>query len=201
MPNNSTMTDAAVMNVLFMKFQDLCRSGKDAHLSFESKWVFTSTFPQDIYAQAGFKLILLPISQTNWVGVGLSWAELRMELLILMIQSQVLMDWAGLILATMNKHEIMNSKNNNNKLGLNWAKLSSSCDWATLGVHLIFTDYTLPISNSGYTCLGWVDLLYIVPLQATPCQLKITKQTAPSCLLAIYGQFQAASLLSRGWGW
>ena len=35
MPNNSTMTDAAVMNVLFMKFQDLCRSGKDAHLSFE----------------------------------------------------------------------------------------------------------------------------------------------------------------------
>ena len=42
-------------------------------------------------AQAGFKLILLPISQTNWVGVGLSWAELRMELLILMIQSQVLM--------------------------------------------------------------------------------------------------------------
>ena len=50
MPNNSTMTDAAVMNVLFMKFQDLCRSGKDAHLSFESKWVFTSTFPQDIYA-------------------------------------------------------------------------------------------------------------------------------------------------------
>ena len=27
-------------------------------------------------AQAGFKLILLLISPTNWVGVGLSWAEL-----------------------------------------------------------------------------------------------------------------------------
>ena len=27
-------------------------------------------------AQAGFKLILLPISPTNCVGVGLSWAEL-----------------------------------------------------------------------------------------------------------------------------
>ena len=27
-------------------------------------------------AQAGFKLILLPISPTNRVGVGLSWAEL-----------------------------------------------------------------------------------------------------------------------------
>ena len=27
-------------------------------------------------AQAGFKLIMLPISPTNCVGVGLSWAEL-----------------------------------------------------------------------------------------------------------------------------
>ena len=32
---NSTMTDAAVMQALFTKFQDLWRSGKDTHLSFE----------------------------------------------------------------------------------------------------------------------------------------------------------------------
>ena len=39
----------------------------------------------------------------------------------------------------------------------------------TLGVHLISTDYTWSISNFRYSCLGWVDLLYPVPLKATPC--------------------------------
>ena len=34
-PYNSTMTDTAVMQALFTKFQEMWLSGKDAHLSFE----------------------------------------------------------------------------------------------------------------------------------------------------------------------
>ena len=46
-------------------------------------------------AQAGFKLILLPINPTNWVGVGLSWAELgkmvnkNISLIIIELLSEV----------------------------------------------------------------------------------------------------------------
>ena len=65
----------------------------------------------------------------------------------------------------------------------------------TLGVHLISTDYTWSISNLRYTCLGWVDLLYPVPLQATPCHQKSPSRISTSYLLSICGQFQAASRL------
>ena len=51
-----------------------------------------------------------------------------------------------------------------------------------------------------------VDFLYPVPLLATPLHQKSPSRLSTSYLLAIHGQFQAASLLSRvgggegGWG-
>ena len=55
------------------------------------------------------------------------------------------------------------------------------------------------MSNLPYTCPGWVDLLFSGPLKATPCHQKSPSRLSITYLLTIYNQFQAATLLSRGW--
>ena len=46
-----------------------------------------------------------------------------------------------------------------------------------------------------------MGLFYAVPLQATPCHQKSPSRLSIPYLMTIYGQFQAASLLSRVGGW
>ena len=58
---------------------------------------------------------------------------------------------------------------------------------------------TILCQFSMYTLHGWVNLLYPVLLQVTPCHQKFPSRLSTSYPLAINVLFQAASLLSRGW--
>ena len=57
-------------------------------------------------AQADLKLILLPISPTNWVGVGLSWTELRKNHNVIVLMTYSL-DGENCIINTPYSHPLM----------------------------------------------------------------------------------------------